>query len=236
VNPRCLPLMIFFFTSALAAPQDAEWTDLPRNSTPMDIFLEDYERDLKVADLFAHEQPVLIIRASQSSDSLCQWESHTICWLAEVPGQGANAWAHESVSIVTRYYYGYDSGPQFAERGYWPVDIDGDEMDDLFVFGWSSGRVTDGASLRKLGPYDEPGSIRKIVRKHWKKAFPGPVESDETLLWEKALLDPQCVPLLKAALERCEDEIWTQRLKKALAECQAAQKGHPAEKEPVQER
>ena len=102
---------------------------------------------------------------------------------------------------------------------YWPVDIDGDSLQDLVVFYWAcgeQGRYDDDRQYRRY-PFDRPVAIRLIQRKMLDDR-PFGITSDEALGWDDVKKSPEkFAKLLAAALARAEDAVWRERLKKAIA-------------------
>jgi len=177
------------------------------------------ERHVLRVDLFRNESPAVVIRTLSRDDTVESWSNDTICWLADDAIDGGTT--HASVSIGTRYAYGCDSGPRTVERAYWPVDLNGDGVDDLFVLEWHTGETSD--PERGLIEYDKAAAVRLIVRAADKgipvvmsrsyHAARG-VASDETLTPRDVAIDPHCGEAVDHILTICTDPVWRSRLER----------------------
>jgi len=164
--------------------------------------------------------PALIIHCKGTFGVVGDWETHTICWadIADVEV------GYQSIKIETHNYYGYDSGPNTTDRGYWPVDLNSDGLHDLLVLAWGFGEQgkhfenDKGESVYDRFPYDEPEGLRLIQRKEI-KGCPWGIHSDKVVNWSEVLSAPQLYrEHIRSALSACQDSVWKKRLKEALSQ------------------
>ena len=180
-----------------------------------------FEQWIEVDPLFPNDpSPAVIIRC-RGGNTVAQWETHTISWPEAASDMELR---YQAVSIQVHDHYGYDSGPVTSQNAYWPVDINGDGLDDLLVLGWGTGNPgrhvekENGERVYIRVPYDGPTHIRLIQRKEI-KGSPFGIDRDETVEWKDVLAASGCYRvLLRKALIECHDQVWQARLMRALTE------------------
>jgi hypothetical protein len=172
-----------------------------------------FQQWIELKDIFKHEAPVVVINCKGNIGVVGKWATQTLCW-AKIHG----GVAYESVVIDTYDCYGYDSGERTSEQHYWPVDVNNDSLEDIFVLGWGYGEIgkhdKDGNYRRTA--YDKPVIIRLIIREAV-KGWPLDIEADTKIAWEDVKKkSDKYLPMLVEAKKQCKDNKWQKRLDAAI--------------------
>ena len=198
-------------------PGDTQPTERWLASVDLGYGTDPFDQTIETRRLFPSDNaPALIIRCTGRVGNVGSWETHAVSW----PELAKTEVAYRTVNIQVHDHYDYDSGPYTMQGRYWPVDIDGDKLDDLVVFFWEFGargwHEEDEDGQYRPHPFDRPAGLRLVCRKMLKGCAFG-IASDETLAWGDVKKSPgKYAGLLRRTLPKCTDPVWRTRLGKAI--------------------
>jgi len=178
------------------------------------------EQWIEVRQLFSSNEAQVVIIHCKSGGINEEWETETICWPEILNGEVV----YRSVNIATYIHSLHESGYTTYQRRYWPIDLNADGLQDLLVLEWLVGegilqQVDEkGKDTSEHMTCNVPRSLRLIQRKN-QRGWPWGIESDKVVKWADVVQAPQIYRRhLEAARSTCQDNVWKQRLTKAIDE------------------